>query len=187
MKVQHPIGIVCQQHQLASKAFQLGQWAPSFKPLTHSLADHSHVMHSICRQLGFDAIHDFLNQVGIVAIEIFGSVQLEPTLRVVINALRQTNRIGHRHQHHLGQQTSFLLRTLQQRTQMVRHQHARQLLGVQTGLDVHLFQRIVGAVMQTHQRFGRSQTGRQQGMNTMAHGFNLCGGPSRPVRVFPVA
>ena len=72
-----------------------------------------------------------------MAVEVFAAVQFKASRWFVLYALRRANRVGHGYQHDAALDLPGRVQTLQQRAQMVGSQHARQLLGMQAGLDVN--------------------------------------------------
>ena len=79
---------------------------------------------------------------------------------VLLHALRGANRVGHGNQHNGALDLPRRIQTLQQRTQVVSRQHARQLFCMEAGLDVHLRARARLAEMTACQRFVYAQAGR---------------------------
>ena len=98
---------------------------------------------------------------------------LEALRRPVLQPLRRTNRIGHGNEHHFAPYLPPGIGRLQQRAQVVGGQHARQLLGMQTGLDIDLGATAGHAKMQAAQRGVQAQTGRAKRMVVALHGLQL--------------
>ena len=73
-----------------------------------------------------------------MAVEILRAVELKAAHGFVVDALRQSDRVGHRYQNDFAAQPAGCLGLVQQGTQMECGQHAGQFFGVQARLHIHL-------------------------------------------------
>ena len=108
-----------------------------------------------------------------MAVEILARVELKTSHGFVLQPLRRTNRVGHGDEHDVPVYLPLRIGRLQQRTQVVSGQHARQLLGMQTGLDIDLGATAGHAKMQAAQRGVQAQTGRAKRVVVALHELQL--------------
>ena len=100
MQVDHHIGVVRKLQEAAALALQLGLWRPLCQPRAHPLAHQGDVLLCVCAQTAAGLFEHSISQVGVVAVEVLTGVELKTAHRLVVQALRQTDRVGRRHQDH---------------------------------------------------------------------------------------
>ncbi len=108
-----------------------------------------------------------------MAVEILARVELKTSHGFVLQPLRRADRVSHGNEHHFTPYLPLRVGGFQQRAQMVGGQHTRQLLGVQTGLDIDLGATAGHAEMQAAQRGVQAQTGRAKRVVVALHGLQL--------------
>ena len=153
MQIEHDIGVARQAHQHATHARQLGErriCIGGIEPIElaqHRFAHHARVRIGVARQFRVDTCRNGRIHRRIVAIEIFAAGQFETALLAVQKRLRKAERIGHRHDDNLAGDFSRRFKGCESRAQMMRHQHARQFIGVQRGLDIDFLARVCVAIV----------------------------------------
>ena len=148
---------------------QLGVGCPGAQVLAHGAAYGGDVGERLVAQMVLHGGPHRLGQIGVVAVEVLGCVQLKAPHWFVVHPLGEPDRVGHGHQNHFARHLAGCFSGMQQGAQVVGHQHAGQLFGVQAGLEVDLAPLAWRAKVQTGQRFLAAQAGREQWVVGLLH------------------
>ena len=102
------------------------------------LADQADIGRSVARQLALDALGRLRHEVGIAAVEVDAVGEVEAADRIAHHPLRQADGIGGGHEHDLALDPALGLERRQALAQVMRRDHAGDLVGMERGLDVDL-------------------------------------------------
>ena len=169
--VHHHIGIAGQAQQGEPQHVQLADsvLAQLGQVLAHGGAHQGDIVGAVIAPLPGQPGAHWLGQLGVASIEIVTTVQGKTAHRLTQHALPQADRVGHRHDNHFSNQLIRLLGRRQRLRQMVQHQHARQFVGVQAGLQIHLGPGAGHAKMQADHVALHTQAGRGQRVGMTVH------------------
>jgi hypothetical protein len=131
--------------------------------------DQFKVVLCIVVQLAFDRVADFFAEVDEPAIEILSTLEVVTAQRHIHQHLLEADRVGHRHEDDFAAQAAGGFKLRQALFEMPGDQHARQFVGMQRGLNVHLALGLLWAEVETvNLPCGPRQRG-QQVMDLVAH------------------
>ena len=102
----------------------------------HGGADAHHVAFRGIRQLALHEISDRFRERRVVPVEIAAAIEVEAADMDMFDALREADRVGHRHDDDLAFQHALGIGLVEPAHEMVEHQHARQFIRVQPCLEV---------------------------------------------------
>lgn len=169
MQVEGDVGIAGVAQQQAVQCFELrGRGWQLIKHLAHGLADQGDVGLGIAAQLLADTRRHRRTEFNKRAVEILAAAQLEAPHVTALQVLVEADRIGHRHQLDHALQTALLFQRVEALLEFPRGAHARQLVGVQAGLDVHLA--AAGAVTENAEGTFAAKMAPRQDMVDALHG-----------------
>ncbi|MNQ85180.1 hypothetical protein D3C85_1003330 [compost metagenome] len=139
MQVEGDVGVAGMAQQQAVHGFQL-RWRcrQAVEDLAHGLANQRDVGLGIAAEAITDQRGHRRTEFDERAVEILAAAQLETPHVAALQVLVEANGIGHRHQFDHTLQLSLLFKFGQAFLQLPGRAHARQFVGVQAGLDVHL-------------------------------------------------
>ncbi len=182
MQVEHQVGVAGVAIEQALHALQFrGRRRQGVQRRAQGLADQRDIGRRIAAETLADAVDHRVQQVGEIAIEVAPAAHFEAPLVQRLDHLPETDRIGHRHQLDGAAQAAFRLQQAQPLLQLPGGAHARQLVGVQAGLDVDLAR--AAAEAEHAQALLASQGApRQQVVDTL-HAvlrIRICAAPGRP-------
>ena len=183
MQVEHQVGVAGQAEQGPAQPLQGRGGLHGQHMYLHGRPHQGDIGRSVRPQYPAHGVEHGIGEVGIVAVEVLGAVEFEPAHRLVVHPLGQPDGIGHRNQHHLADQAAVLLGVLQQRAQVVGHQHTRQFLGMQTGLHVGLGPGAGDAKVETAHRGLATQALAWKRVVDASHGdggLSVCVAPDAP-------
>ena len=138
MQVQHHVGITGQALQHQALGVQLGLGGVPGQGAGQCTADQLGITLRIIAQQFFHLVADVFAEVDEQAIEVLPAFQFVAAQGDVHQHLFQAHRVGDRHQHDFAAQAPDRFKLCQARLEVPGHQHARQFIGMQGGLDVHL-------------------------------------------------
>ncbi len=186
VQVQDDVGVDAQTQQRAAQALERAVFRQRGGALAQGGADQRDVVRRVAVQLAVDPLDDRVEQVGVVAVEVLAAGEIESALHRLKHALRQADRIGHRHQHDLAEDAPLGLEPGQAGAQVVGHQQPGNLVGVQRGLQRGLGAAAGRAVVQALEFDGHAgRVLRERVVDSFHVGFSL--GTPRQRRSGPVA
>ncbi len=177
MQVEHDVGIVGEAHQLAPQLRVLADRIDLFDGLAQRLAHDRDVGVRILAELALDLGGKALREVGPSAIEVDAAAEIIASGEGGVDHLSGADRIGDRHHDDLALDLAARVGIVQQADQMMGGQHARNLVGMERGLQIGLRPRAGLAIaMGLHETLG-ARTHRIQidALNDFAHGKRLFG------------
>ncbi|MNZ28798.1 hypothetical protein D3C78_460350 [compost metagenome] len=139
MQIEHHVRIAGMAQQQALHALKLGTGRRQLvQRLDHGLADQRDVGLFVGTEALADTRGDQFAQLDEVAVEVLPAAQLETAEVAGLQGLAEADGVGHRNQFDTRLQKTFGLQIGKTLLQLPGGTHARQLIGVQAGLDVDL-------------------------------------------------
>jgi hypothetical protein len=125
-------------------------------------ADRLHVLSRIVRQQVLQPLDQRRREVEVAAIEVLPLVERQPADRIAEHVVCEADRVRERHDHDLAADLSCGIGREQAVEQIMQDEEARDLVGVQRRLQVHLAARAGCADVVDLEATPRARTGRQQ-------------------------
>ena len=172
MQVEHEIGIVGEAHQLAPQLGILADRIDLIDGLAQRLAHDRDVGVRVFAELALHLGGETLGQIGPAAIEVDAAAEIVAAGEGGVDDLARADRIGDRHHDDLALDLAARGGVVEQADQVMRRQHARNLVGVERGLQIGLRPRARLAVaVRLHEALGARTHGIQiDALNDFAHG-----------------
>jgi hypothetical protein len=166
VQVEHHVGVDGQSQQMGAQLLQLAALRLLGQRLVQRRAQAPQVLGrrvAQAHQLG-----GARRQIGVKAVEVLPRGQLVAPLHAAPDLLRQADRVAGRQQHDLAAQPALRLQLGEPAAQLLRHQHGRDLVGVQAGLQQRAAA-AAGAEMQARDLPGDADAGAAQGVVVDLH------------------
>ncbi|MND95921.1 hypothetical protein D3C80_881890 [compost metagenome] len=138
MQVEHHVSVAGQPLQGQALGLQRGGGIQTRQGTVQAGAHQVGIVLRIVIQVRFDVVTDFIAQVEKITVEVLAALQFVAPQGDVHQHLLQARRVGDGYQHDFAAQQALSLQGCQTLLEMPGHEHARQLVGMQRGLDIDL-------------------------------------------------